>query len=155
MMTHIMCCRSVVTVHVIGQMSAVVAATTVGGHSITSMTFASPAAVTCLHAWSSRMQTPSLHGHMRVPWRVRRKPSRALCHRRSDSCGDTQIGQLQKFTVALRMHLRVQEEEERKRTHTHAHTHQEWCERCRARITARPCTSPPQATLLTHSPTHS
>lgn len=125
MMTHIMCCRSVVTVHVIGQMSAVVAATTVGGHSITSMTFASPAAVTCLHAWSSRMQTPSLHGHMRVPWRVRRKPSRALCHRRSDSCGDTQIGQLQKFTVALRMHLRVQEEEERKRTHTHAHTHKE------------------------------
>ena len=103
--THIICCRSAVTVHVNGQMSAVVAAKTLGGHSITSMTPASPPPVTRLHAWSSREQTPSLHGHVRLPLRVRKKPSRALRHRRTASCADTHVGQLQKFTLALCMHL--------------------------------------------------
>ena len=103
--THIICCRSAVTVHVNGQMSAVVAAKTLGEHSITSMTPASPPPVTRLHAWSSRVQTPSLHGHVRLPLRVRKKPSRALRHRRTASCADTHVGQLQKFTLALCMHL--------------------------------------------------
>jgi hypothetical protein len=94
-----------VTVHVNGQISAVVAAKTLGEHSITSMTPASPPPVTRLHAWSSREQTPSLHGHVRLPLRVRKKPSRALRHRRTVSCADTHVGQLQKFTLALCMHL--------------------------------------------------
>jgi hypothetical protein len=45
------------------------------------------------------MQTPSLHGHVRLPLRVRKKPSHALRHRRTASCADadTYVGQLQKL----------------------------------------------------------
>jgi hypothetical protein len=115
--------RSAVTMHVNGQMSAVVAAKTLGGQSITSMTPANPPPVKRLHAWSSRVQTPSLHGHVRLPVRVRKKSSRASRHRRTASCADTHVGQLQKFALALCMHLRTQHKQQRwNRTHTR-HTH--------------------------------